>query len=38
MTFKTSNVSWVIHFVIPLKVKVKVLEPPSLVEDVKNTI
>ncbi|WP_420871379.1 WYL domain-containing protein [Lysinibacillus xylanilyticus] len=38
ITFKTSNVSWAIDFVIHLKDKVKVLEPPSLVEDVTNTI
>gem|GEM_PF-3325083 len=38
ITFKTSEISWVIDFVIHLKDKVKVLEPPFLVEDVKNSI
>ncbi|MGE7791142.1 helix-turn-helix transcriptional regulator [Lysinibacillus sp. NPDC096259] len=38
ITFKTSDVSWAIDFVIHLKDKVKVLEPPFLVDEIKNTI
>jgi len=38
ITFKTSDVLWVIDFVIRLKDKVKVLEPPFLVEDVKKPL
>ncbi|MFC9539981.1 WYL domain-containing protein [Lysinibacillus sp. NPDC056959] len=38
ITYKTFDLAWVIDFIIQLRDKVKVLEPPFLVEDVKNTI
>lgn len=38
ITFESSNYSWVIDFVIELKDKVEIIEPISLVEDVKEVI